>query len=630
MRSSILKKLALIIAMLFSCSLGMLYYLLNNQWVDFSALEKYNPGRATILLDDTGKEWARFQLDKRDPILFEQIPKSVINAFLAAEDWSFFSHPGISFRGIARSILVNIYHGGRVQGASTITQQLVKLLFLDSDKTFTRKIKEQCFAVLTERNFTKQHILQTYLNHVYFGCGIYGVQAACQRFWGITIADISIDQAAVLASIVRSPARYCPITCPLSAQKRRNVVLGQMRKLNFITPEEHAAAIAQPVTTLQPETDPIAPHLRETIRVQLEKLLGKENLYTGGYVVQTTINSSVQKEAQKLFNEQVCKLKQELDPAIDGALITMDSKTGDIKTLIGGLDFNESKFNRALMARRQIGSIIKPLIYAAALDHGYDFTHTEIDEPFSLQHGQTIWSPKNYNHKFNGEITLAHALSYSNNIVAIKMLLAVGAEHIVKLAQECGITAPMHTYPSLALGCIDTTLLEVTGLFNIFAHNGVYVQPHFINWIKDSLDNKIFKHQAIEHRVVASSTNDQVAQVLTHSLARLQHRHKKEEWLNSQAISKTGTTNDSRSCWYAGSTPQFTTAVYIGCDDNRSMGENIFPSRTAFPIWLAVNRVLPCTQKQFTFDPSLQTVYINQFTGTPASAGDKYAVAILR
>lgn len=627
---SILKKLVLIFAMLFSCALGMLYYMLNNQWVDFSALEKYNPGRATILLDDKGVEWARFQLDKRDPILFEQIPQHVINAFLAAEDWSFFTHQGISFRGIARSILVNIYHGSRVQGASTITQQLVKLLFLDSDKTFTRKIKEQCFAVLTERNFTKQHILQTYLNHVYFGCGIYGVQAACQRFWGINIADISIDQAAVLASIVRSPARYCPITCPLSAQKRRNVVLGQMRKLNFVTAEEHAAAIERPVTTLRPETDPVAPHLRETIRVHLEKLLGKENLYTKGYLVQTTINSAVQKEAQKLFNEQVKKLKSELDPTIDGALITLDSKTGEIKALIGGLDFNESKFNRALMAHRQIGSIIKPLIYAAALDQGYDFTHTEIDEPFTLEQGQTTWNPRNYNHKFNGEISLSYALSYSNNIVAIKMLLAVGAEHIVKLAQDCGITAPMHTYPSLALGCIDTTLLEVTGLFNIFAHNGVYVQPHFISWIKDSLDNKIFKHQNHEHRVLSSTTNDQVAQVLTHSLARLQQRYKPEEWLTSQAISKTGTTNDSRSCWYAGSTPQFTTAVYIGCDDNRSMGNNIFPSRTAFPIWLAVNRVLPSTQKQFVFDPALQKVYIDQFTGALANAGERHAVPILR
>jgi penicillin-binding protein 1A len=628
MRTSIFKKLALILAMLLSCSLGMLYYLLNNQWVDFSALERYNPGRATILLDDRGVEWARFQLDKRDPILFEQISQHLINAFVAAEDWSFFTHQGISFRGIARSILVNIYHGGRVQGASTITQQLVKLLFLDSDKTFTRKIKEQCFAVLTERNFTKQHILQTYLNHVYFGCGIYGVQAACQRFWGINIADISIDQAAVLASIVRSPARYCPITCPLSAQKRRDVVLGQMRKLNFITPEEHAAAIARTVTTLRPDTDPVAPHLRETIRVQLEKLLGKENLYTKGYTVQTTLNCASQKEAQKLFNEQVKKLKTELDPTIDGALITMDAKTGEIKALIGGLDFNESKFNRALMARRQIGSILKPLIYAAALDQGYDFTHTEIDEPFTLEQGQNIWSPRNYNHKFDGEITLAHALSYSNNIVAIKMLLTVGAEHIVKLAQNSGITAPMHTYPSLALGCIDTTLLEVAGLFNVFAHSGVYVEPHFITWIKDSLDNKIFKHQNHEHRVLASRTNDQVAQVLTHSLARLRHRHK--EWLTCAAISKTGTTNDSRSCWYAGSTPQFTTAVYIGCDDNRSMGNNIFPSRTAFPIWLAVNRVLPCTQKEFTFDPSLQETYIDQFTGAPACAGERHAVPILR
>ncbi|MDR3550216.1 MAG: transglycosylase domain-containing protein, partial [Candidatus Babeliales bacterium] len=610
-----------------SFAIGAFFYIMHNQCIDFSVLENYNPGKPTVLLDDEGNEWARFQLDRREPITLSQMPPHLIQAFIAAEDWSFFNHSGISWRGIIRSTLVNVYHGRKMQGASTITQQLVKMLFFNSKKTFERKVKEQLYAVFIERQFTKETILQTYLNHIYFGCGIYGVQAASQRFWGIDAAAISIEQAALLAGIVRSPASYCPILSLQSAQKRRNVILHSMRKLSCITDQEYEQAKQVPVVIKENDQSLLAPHLRESIRLFLENTVGKDRVYSGGLIVQTTLNRQTQLQAEKVFKAQCAHLKTSIMPEIDGALISMEVKTGGIKALIGGYDFNSSKFNRALQAKRQIGSIFKPLIYAAAMQDGMSFADTQVDEPFELtQTNGALWAPQNYNNQFNGEVTLAYALSHSSNIVAIKTLLAVGADPIIKLAKACHMSGSFHPYPSLALGCVDTTLLEVTGMFNIFANCGVYIEPHYVKWVKDGWGTKIWKAAVQKNQVITSRVNSQVAQVLTLALDRVK-KIWKHDWVSCAALSKTGTTNDSRMCWYAGSTPELTTVVYIGCDDNKSMGHNIYPLRTALPIWMGLNSALPCKQKTFSFDSSLERIIINEKTGKRLYSAD-YADAI--
>lgn len=618
-----MKKLLLIIFcvsfIFISFVAGSLFFLLHNQSVDLSVLEHYNPGKPSVLLDDEGNEWARFALDKREPIKLDQMPTHLIDAFLAAEDWNFFNHAGISWKGIIRSGFVNLYYGRKVQGASTITQQLVKLLFFDSQKTFKRKLKEQLYALLVEKQFTKQQILQTYLNHIYFGCGIYGVQAACQRFWGVSAADISVAQAATLAGIIRSPGNYCPITHGAEAKKRRNVVLHSMYKLKRITQQEYETALTEDMHIQQSKSHFFAPHLRETIRLFLEDLVGKEKLYCGGLVIQTTLNTTIQRHAEKIFHEQCTQLKKTLRPDIDGALISMDVKTGQIKALIGGYDFAISKFNRALQARRQIGSIIKPLIYASAVQAGMSFADTEVDEPIEMQQANgTLWCPNNYNDEFEGQITLARALSHSNNIVTIKTMLRIGAEPVLAYARACNIRGPLHTYPSLALGCIDATLFEVTGMFNIFANGGMYVEPHYIKWIKDQWGTKIWKGSQEQRRVMPVRTSSQVAKVLEHTLKRVRSMTGVQEWLEPHAISKTGTTNDSRVCWFAGSTPELTTAVYIGSDDNNSMGHNVYPLRTAFPIWFGLNLKVPCAQQQFIYDPSLHEVVIDDKSGKSA------------
>jgi penicillin-binding protein 1A len=595
--------------------LGALFFVVHNHNIDFSILAHYRPGAASIILDDQGNEWARFQLDKREPIKLENIPQHLIDAFTSAEDWEFFNHPGISWRGIARSTLVNLYHGRKVQGASTITQQLIKLLFFDCKKTFERKIKEQIYAFLVERQCTKEQILETYLNHIYFGCGIYGVQAACERFWGKSVTQITIAQAAMLAGIVRSPGNYCPLISLDLAQKRRNIVLHSMRKRNLITPQQYETAKIESIATKSGEQNLFAAHVKESLRVFLEDLVGKKALYCDGLIIQTTINRAIQTQAEKLFYEQSSQLKKNLNNDIDGALISMDVKSGEIKALIGGYDFNNSKFNRALQAKRQMGSIFKPLIYACALQAGLHFTDTDIDEPFEMmQPNGALWKPNNYNDQFNGRITLAYALSHSNNIVTIKTLLKIGMQPVIDLAKKCHISGPFHNYPSLALGCIDCNLKEVTGMFNVFANAGIYIEPHMIKWIKDQWGKKIWKYNPVKEYVLPSRISGQVAHVLTLALERTR-QSMKDSWIESQAISKTGTTNDSRVCWYVGSTPELTTAIYIGCDNNRSLGNRIFPIKTAFPIWLGLNKEFPSKQKKFSYDSSLKEILIHEKTG---------------
>jgi penicillin-binding protein 1A len=607
---------------------GAFFYILHNHTIDFSPLEHYNPGKASILLDDEGNEWARFQLDKREPVTLAQMPPHLINAFIATEDHEFFLHGGISWRGIIRSIIVNAYRGRKVQGASTITQQLVRLLFFDAKKTFERKVKEQLYAILIERQFTKEQILETYLNHVYFGAGIYGVQAACQRFWGISVENISIGQAATLAGILRSPGNYCPLLFPASSEKRRNVVLSLMVKHTFISADEYHNAKTEQLGLVAKESTILAPHLRETIRLFLEELLGKQALYYDGLIIQTTLNRSIQQDAEAIFKKHCENLKKKLRPDIDGGLISMDVQSGEIKALIGGYDYGTSKFNRALQAKRQIGSILKPLIYAAALEQGINFTETEIDEPFDMpQPNGTVWSPLNYNDEFNGQITLAYGLSHSNNISAIKTLLRVGAKPIINLAKKCHIQGPFHEYPSLALGCIDSTLKEAVGMFNVFANSGVFIEPHFIKWVKNEWGTKIYKYNPSKTVVMDPKMSGQVSKVLMLALERI-HKNWKGPWLNCQAMSKTGTTNDSRVCWYAGSTPTLTTAVYIGCDDNNSMGQNIYPARTAFPIWFGLNRKVNSAQKQFNFDPSLKEIIIDERTGRETYPNAEGAIKI--
>lgn len=605
---------------------GAVFYIFTHHTVDFSPLAHYNPGHPSILLDDQGKEWARFALDRREPIPLNQMPTHLKNAFIAAEDWNFFSHPGISVKGIIRSLLKNLWHRKKVQGASTITQQLVKLLFFDSQKTFKRKIKEQIYAVLAERQFSKEQILETYLNHVYFGAGIYGVEAAAQRFWGKNAAQLTIDESATLAAIIRCPGQYNPMLHQDAAQHRRNIILNSMKNLKFINTQEYDAARAVLLKVKSQESNSLAPHLKELIRIQLEDELGKNILYTGGLIIQTTLNIHIQELAQAAFTKHMAEYKKTIMPNVDGALISIDSKTGQVKALIGGYDYTASKFNRAWQSKRQIGSVIKPLIYAVAVQQGTSFADTQVDEPISIEQHNALWQPNNYNNRFDGSMTLAHALVRSNNIISVKTLLATGINPVVQLARACHLPDPIHPYPSLALGCVDASLKDVAGMFNVFANHGVYVQPHVIVSVKDSWGKKVGKYQQLKETVLPAYIADTVAKVMEHGIKRWRKAYN-QELVPYDVICKTGTTNDCRTCWFAGASPELTTAVYVGCDDNRSLGD-VYPLKSAFPIWLDLHEQLKPCEIHFTYEKNLKPTLINQWTGRRTYESDPDAIEI--
>ncbi len=599
---------------------GIFFFLAQSSWIDFSVLENYNPGKPTLVLDDEGQELFRFQLDKRDPVPYHKIPKTVIQAFLAAEDREFFNHHGISWRGIMRSSLVNISKGRIVQGASTITQQLVKLLFLDNERTFKRKIKEQIVSRLIEQQCTKEQILETYLNHIYFGCGIYGIEAASQRFFSKSVTDLTLEEAATLAGVVRSPARYCPLISAERSYNRRNVVVQTLVASDYITQEEAEHLRELPLTIVIQQKEQRALHVREMVRIFAEKQYGKHQLYTGGFIIQTTLNKNLQDAAEKVFNDQIKKIRLRYNSPIDGGLVTLDAKTAAIKVLIGGYNFVDSQFNRAKDAQRQMGSIFKPLVFSAALQKNLKFTDIEVDEPFVLQFNNQDWRPYNFNKKFNGQITRAYALAHSNNIVTIKTLLATGFDPVINLAKRAHIKGPFFHYPSLALGCVDGTLLEAAGMFNIFANRGDYVTPYYIEWIKDSFGKKIFKHKIQTEPVLSWKITSQVASVLNNTILYIKKRLKLAA-LECEAIGKTGTTNDARTCWFCGSTPAYTTAIYLGNDDNKPMGEQVFASFTAFPIWYEFNKTIEQPEKKFIHEPSLKEIIIDEKTGKIIKSG---------
>jgi penicillin-binding protein 1A len=327
---------------------------------------------------------------------------------------------------------------------------------------------------------------------------------------------------------------------------------------------------------------------------------------------------TIQKEAERAFHDHLVKIKETLGSDLDGGLTTIESVSGEIKALVGGYNFQDSKFNRALQAKRQMGSIFKPLVYAAAVEKGASLQDTALDEPLEIDSATGTWRPRNNTRKFAGIMTFARALSYSNNIVTIKAFFKAGAKHVIDFARRCYLSGSMSPYPSLSLGCVDGTTCEAVGMFNVFANHGIYVQPHYLRWVKDGLGTKIYKHDPIQKKACSSKVADQIMKVLTLGMVRLQRAIGKT-WFGGDAMGKTGTTNDSRTCWFCGATPEFTTALYIGTDDNRSMGKRVYGVRTAFPIWFAMHKALDRGDKKFYYDPSLKEVMIDWKTGQLSS-----------
>ena len=362
-----------------------------------------------------------------------------------------------------------------------------------------------------------------------------------------------------------------------------------------------------------------AAHFIEYLRQELEEILGKTGLYGGGFTIYTTLNIPMQKEAEDIFQIHTERLRKKRALPFDGALVTLDVQTNAIKTYIGGYDFATSQFDRVQTSQRQLGSIFKIIVYAVAIIAGKEFSDIAVDEPITIAHGTQQWSPRNYSRDFNGPMTLAYALSHSINTVAVKTFLEIGIAPVVALADKTHIHDHIPPYPSLALGCVDTSLLKATAFFSIFAAHGIYRKPHSILKIKDKFGNVIWKKPEQPDEIVLDSlVSGKVARVLQHTLQRYV-KHNQNFPRTVEMIAKTGTTNDSRTCWFIGASPSYTTGVYIGCDDNRSLGANFFPIHSAFPIWRDCMSSWHHRYQQFVYNPLLQELCINSKTGVPCA-----------
>jgi penicillin-binding protein 1A len=608
-------------------ALGCLTYLMHHPSVDFNDFFSPTISISSVIVDEYGVPLATFERDKRQPIQFAQLPQNLVNAFVAAEDRAFFDHSGISFKGILRSFLVNLYHRRVVQGASTITQQLVRLLCLSQERHYWRKIREMFLAFQLERQMSKQQIFELYVNNIYFGRGIYGVEAACRRFWAKSVTDITLDEAATLAAVAKSARYYSPLNAPDNSRQRRNIILYSMSQLGMIDALAYAHARSAPLTLSdQVEKNNIRQYLIEWIRQWVEKQWGREALYTQGLTIKTTLDSAIQEKAEEVFKARMTALRQKHGAEINGGMVAIEAGTGKIRASIGGYDFKESQYNRAFKAVRQLGSSFKPIIYTLGLLQGIPLNSIWVDEPLEIAlPGAKKWCPKNWTNRFDGPMTLLKALTFSNNIITIKLLKEIGYSKVIDYARRCGIMRNLEPYPSLALGIAEGTTEENAAAFAVFAQQGVYVRPYLIEWVKDASKTKIWSSKTERHRVWDQKTNAQMVRALQQRIDLTERRSGKH--LDCQAIGKTGSTNGASTVWFVGATPEIATAVYVGRDDGKQIGAHVFASQMAFPIWYDFAQGLVAHKKLFYHDPSLHEVVINWDTGQVVSCPNKQSPA---
>jgi penicillin-binding protein 1A len=590
-------KVAFILAFaLAGLGLGFLYAQLQ-ELPDIKLLQTTSPSQATRIYDINGEVISQLWLEQRTVVPLEKIPETLQNAVIAIEDDRFYQHIGIDPIGIARAFIANVRHAGeRIQGASTLTQQLARNLFLTHEKTFSRKIREILLALQIERNYSKKEILEMYLNQIYFGEGAYGVESASRSYFGKHVEELTLPECAVLASLPKAPNDYDPYKRPLDTLRRRNLDLGLMADHGYITQQEATDAKNTPIELKKIEVQN-APYFVEYVRQQLEARYGANTVYKGGLSVYTTLDLKMQEAAQKALTrgienaEIVARRTRQsnipVNQPIQGALLAMDPHTGAIRAMIGGIDYRKSVFNRAIQAKRQPGSSFKPFIYAAAIENGYTMADVFLDSPVVYQDPSTgkPWRPTNFSGKFKGPTTLHTALMYSINVVTIKLLEKLGIQPVVSVARRLGITTPIKPNLTLGLGTSEVILQDMVQAFSVFANQGVRVTPMAILTVKDS-SGKVLENNS---PVAQDALDPGVAYIMAHTMKDVidngTGRIIRRLGFTYPAAGKTGTTNDNVDAWFIGYTTSLTCGVWVGYDERQSLGKKQTGGEAAAPIW---------------------------------------------
>ncbi len=732
-RTAVIAALFVVAALLGALSGVLIAY--SGDLPEISALDNYNPSTITRVYASGGEVVGEFAVQRRLVIGYDDISPRLREAIISAEDAGFNSHFGLSISRILVTLTRDVLYRrlGNPAGASTLTQQLARNLFpIGFEKSLDRKVKEAILAIQIEKRYTKPEILTLYCNQIHFGHGTNGVESAAHLYFNKSARDLTLEEAALVAGIIQSPARQSPYVDMTAARRRRNYVLQRMADEHYITVAESDAAKATPIVVRgqsQPEKT-IAPFFLEEVRKQLERDYGAKALYESGLSVQTTLDMTLQETANRAlqlglrridkrrgfrrprrnvvtdggtidaFKEErwnrpivsgdivpavvialgkpappsgarlaigryhadltrdgfawtrrnsaseilktgdvievevqavddaagamVVALEQ--TPQVEGALIAIENRTGQIKAMVGGWDFARSKFNRSMQAYRQLGSTFKPLVYTAAIDRGFTASSLLIDEPASWVPGpnQPPYQPQNYDHKFEGAITLRRALEDSRNVPAVKMMETLGPQNVLEYAKRFGFDERFPPYLPIALGAGDATLLEVTSAYSVFPNQGVRMKPFTITKVMDRESNLLAETRAQPADVIRADT----AFVMTNLLRGVVERGTAAaaasiDW---PLAGKTGTVDDNTDAWFIGFDPYITVGVWTGLDEKKSMGNNETGAVAALPIWIDVMKAYiagrPDKDTPPRFEPPGNIVFltIDKRTGNLAPA----------
>jgi penicillin-binding protein 1A len=487
----------------------------------------------------------------------KEMPSYVPKAFIAIEDRRFYEHYGVDPWGIARAAVANILHRGVAQGASTITQQLAKNLFLTQERTVHRKLQEMLLALWLERKFTKTQILELYLNRVYFGSGAYGIEQASQRYFGKSAKQISLPEAALLAGLVKSPSRLAPTRNFDGAERRAQTVLAAMASVGFITPASEKAALAHPPLIAAQAGNGSSNYVADWVMDAINEVLGHVD---EDIVVRTTIDTALQASAEQALTEELAQ-KSGKNGVSQGALVAM-TPDGAVRALIGGRSYGESQFNRAVAAKRQPGSAFKPFVYLTALEHGLTPDTVRLDAPIKIKG----WQPENYGHEYYGPVTLTKALALSLNTVSVRLTMEFSPAAVIRTAYRLGIASKLEPNASIALGTSEVSPLELVSAYAPFANGGLAVVPHVIERIAAANGKLLYTRndhplgRIVDARYVAMM-NEMMQQTLAIGTA---HKAALPGW---PAAGKTGTSQDFRDAWFIGYTAHLVTGVWLGNDD---------------------------------------------------------------
>ncbi|KAB2955212.1 MAG: PBP1A family penicillin-binding protein, partial [Thermoanaerobaculia bacterium] len=575
--------------------------------------------------------WGEDLMERR-PVPLGEIPTEVVRAVLAAEDASFFEHPGLSPTGIARALLTNLRGGEIRQGGSTITQQLAKNLYLSSERTMGRKMREAMLAIFLEWRYSKEQILEAYLNQIYWGrsgaANLIGVGAAARAYFGKPVEELDLAEGALLAALIRAPAEYSPFRRAEAARARRDLVLRRLAELDWITPEaaETAAAAALPEVE-RPISRRLAPYYADAAAAEVARRWGVADLADRGLSIFGTLDLTDQESAEAAVREGLAELTgksarvRKHEEGLEAALISLEPATGAVRAYVGGRDYRESQFDRASSARRQAGSAFKPIVYATAFESGVATPATLLeDAPLELESGGKRWAPANDDGEFRGWVTARTAIEQSLNVPTARLALQTGLPRIVQMARACGIRGRLQPVPAMALGAFEVAPIELLTAYATLADRGVRPPVHLVDAVLDARGRPLAGEALpAPERALSPDTAYMVTSLLQGVLDYGTGRPARALGLADPLAGKTGTTNLRRDNWFAGFSPERATLVWVGFDDDSPTPFS--GSKAALPLWTKFTLAVrpPGGYARFTPPEGIRVVLIDPATGELAT-----------